>query len=164
MSACTMNSATPRTIHRFFAVATSADFLKNICETPSMIEARMTSATPAIASVMGMAMVRAAADEPDPGEDKDDARDLENVDLLAEPRRREAEHRDVTQRGDGLRVAQDQHLEHAQPVEELGDEEDDDDRHHQRIDAGRGELPEELHDRVEHDREPEPEGERGGDG
>ncbi|MBV9360511.1 MAG: hypothetical protein JO292_03885, partial [Betaproteobacteria bacterium] len=55
-------------------------------------------------------------------------------------------------------------LQHAQPVDELRHEDHDDEANHQRIEFGRRQLPEKLDDRVERDREAEPEGERGRDG
>src|SRR3982750_2052407 len=103
-----MKSTTPQATSLFLPAATSADFLKNVCDTPSMIEARMTSATPMKASAMGV--VRAPADEPDPGEDQQDAGDLERVELLAQPDDRKAEHGDVAERSDRLRIAQVRHL------------------------------------------------------
>src|SRR5256885_15127223 len=130
-----MKSTTPHATSLFLPAATRADFLKNVCDTPSMIEARMTSATPTRASAMGV--VGAPADEPDPGEDQQDAGDLDRVELLAEPGHREAEHRDVAERGDGLRVGEVRSLEHAQPVDELRDEDHHDEGHYQRLEVGR---------------------------
>src|SRR3954465_2015347 len=156
-----MNSTTPRTIQRRFAVATSADFLKDICETPSMIEATTTSVTPMRPSAIRV--VRAAADEPHACQDEDDPCDLQKVDLLAEPGGGEPKHGDIAEGGDGLRVAQIRHLQHAQPVEELGEEQHHAESEDDGVELGGDGLPEELYDRVEHDREPEPEGERGGD-
>ena len=117
---------------------------------------------PTTASAMGV--VLAAADEPDAGHDEEDAGDLERIELLAEPGHREPEDADIAQRGDRLRIGKIRDLEHAQPVDELRDEDHYDQRDDQRLELGRGQLPEELDDRVERDREPEPEGERGGDG
>src|SRR3954466_554593 len=99
-----MKSTTPQATNVFLPAATRADFLKNVCDTPSIIEARMTSATPISASAMGV--VRAPADEPHPGEDQQDAGDLHRVELLAQPDHREAEHRDVAERSDRLRVGE----------------------------------------------------------
>src|SRR5258706_15358039 len=105
MSACTMKSRTPPATQRFLRTATSADFLKKVCDTPSMIDARMTRATPRIAST-GIAVVGSATDKPDARDDEKDARDLQRVELLAEPRHREPQNRDVAERGDGRRIAE----------------------------------------------------------
>src|SRR5437868_8052480 len=110
-----MKSTTPQATNVFLPAATRADFLKNVCDTPSMTEARMTSATPTSASAMRV--VRAPADEPHPGEDQQDAGYLDGIELLVEPDDREAEHRDVAERGDGLRVGEIRQLEHSQPVD-----------------------------------------------
>src|SRR3954466_11308536 len=117
MSACTMKSATPPATQLFLRTATSADFLKKVCDTPSMIEARTTRPMPTTASAMGV--VLAAADEPDAGHDEEDAGDLERIELLAEPGHREPEDADIAQRGDRLRIGKIRDLEHAQPVDEL---------------------------------------------
>src|SRR5690349_12275750 len=148
MSACTMKSAMPPATHAFLRSATKADFLKKVCDTPSMIEARITRPTPMTASTMGAftTMVRAAADEEDAGHDEQDAGDLQRIELLAEPGDREPQHADVAERGDRLRVGEVRDLQHAQPVDELRDE----DHHHEaddeRLEVGRGQLPEKLDD------------------
>src|SRR5689334_15853589 len=125
MSACTMKRATPPATQCFLRTATSADFLKKVCDTPSMIEARTTRPTPMRASAMGV--VRPAADEPHAGHDEEDAGELHQVELLAKPGDREPEHADIAERGDRLGVGEVRDLEHAQPVDELRDE----DHHHQ---------------------------------
>src|SRR3954470_6808701 len=120
MSACTMKSTTPRMTQRFLPAATMADFLKNICATPSMIDARMTRATPKIASATGgIAVLRPATDEPHASQNQDDADDLQCIQALAHIGDRDHEHGNQAEGRDGLRVGKIGDLEYAQPVPQL---------------------------------------------